>query len=103
MEEWRGRYGDPVGLIHGAGLIKDKLIRHKTIESFDRVLGTKLDGALNLIRLVRPESLKFTVALFIDRRAASAMWASRITQRPTRSSTSWLTGWIVAGRAGSCR
>ena len=63
MEEWRGRYGDPVGLIHGAGLIKDKLIRHKTIESFDRVLGTKLDGALNLIRLVRPDALKFT-ALF---------------------------------------
>jgi len=63
MEEWRGRYGDPVGLIHGAGLIKDKLIRHKTLESFDRVLGTKLDGALNLIRLVRPDTLKFT-ALF---------------------------------------
>jgi acyl transferase domain-containing protein/NAD(P)H-dependent flavin oxidoreductase YrpB (nitropropane dioxygenase family)/NAD(P)-dependent dehydrogenase (short-subunit alcohol dehydrogenase family) len=63
MAEWRGRYGDPVGLIHGAGLIKDKLIRHKTIESFDRVLATKLDGALNLIRLIRPDSLKFT-ALF---------------------------------------
>jgi acyl transferase domain-containing protein/NAD(P)H-dependent flavin oxidoreductase YrpB (nitropropane dioxygenase family)/acyl carrier protein len=63
MADWRGRYGDPVGLIHGAGLIKDKLIRHKTLESFDRVLGTKLDGALNLIRLVRPDSLKFT-ALF---------------------------------------
>ena len=61
MEEWRGRYGVHVGLIHGAGLIKDKLIRHKTIESFDRVLETKLDGAMNLIRLARPESLKFTV------------------------------------------
>ena len=57
------RFGDPVGLIHGAGLIKDKLIREKTPESFDRVLGTKVDGALNLIRLVRPEALKFT-ALF---------------------------------------
>ncbi len=57
---WRERYGDPVGLIHGAGFIKDKLIREKTAESFDRVLGTKVDGALNLIRLVRPEALKFT-------------------------------------------
>ena len=34
-----------MGLIHGAGLIKDKLIREKTPESFDRVLGTKVDGA----------------------------------------------------------
>ena len=42
---WRERYGDPVGLIHGAGLIKDKLIREKTPESFDRVLGTKVQGA----------------------------------------------------------
>jgi acyl transferase domain-containing protein len=60
LDGWRARYGDPVGLIHGAGLIKDKLIREKTLESFDRVLGTKLDGALNLLRLVRPEALKFT-------------------------------------------
>jgi acyl transferase domain-containing protein/NAD(P)H-dependent flavin oxidoreductase YrpB (nitropropane dioxygenase family)/NAD(P)-dependent dehydrogenase (short-subunit alcohol dehydrogenase family) len=60
---WREQFGDPVGLIHGAGLIKDKLIRQKTPESFDRVLGTKVDGALNLIRVVRPEALKFT-ALF---------------------------------------
>ncbi len=63
LDDWRGRYGAPVGLIHGAGLIKDKLIRHKTVESFDRVLETKLDGALNLIRLVNPGSVKFT-ALF---------------------------------------
>ena len=63
LDGWRHRFGDPAGLIHGAGLIKDKLIREKTPESFDRVLGTKVDGALNLIRLVRPEALKFT-ALF---------------------------------------
>src|SRR5262249_37370784 len=63
LDGWRKRHGDPVGLIHGAGLIKDKLIREKTLDSFDRVLGTKVEGALNLLRLVRPESLKFT-ALF---------------------------------------
>ncbi len=61
LDQWRGRFGEPVGLIHGAGLIKDKLIRQKTIESFDRVLETKLYGALNLIRLTRPDALKFTV------------------------------------------
>jgi NAD(P)-dependent dehydrogenase (short-subunit alcohol dehydrogenase family) len=61
LEEWRARHGEPVALIHGAGLIRDKLIRQKTIESFDRVLETKLDGALNLIRLVDQSALKFTV------------------------------------------
>jgi acyl transferase domain-containing protein len=61
LEGWRSRYGEFAGLIHGAGLIKDKLIRHKTVESFDRVLGTKLDGALNLVRLVVPDALKFAV------------------------------------------
>jgi acyl transferase domain-containing protein/NAD(P)H-dependent flavin oxidoreductase YrpB (nitropropane dioxygenase family) len=61
VDQWRARYGEPVGLIHGAGLIKDKLIRQKSIESFDRVLETKLYGALNLIRLVRQDTLKFTV------------------------------------------
>ena len=60
LSGWQARYGDPVGLIHGAGLIKDKLIREKTLDSFERVLGTKLDGALNLLRLVRPTPCKFT-------------------------------------------
>ncbi len=63
LDGWRARHGEIAGLIHGAGLIKDKLIRHKSVESFDRVLETKLDGALNLIRLVRGDALKFT-ALF---------------------------------------
>ncbi|MGA8348285.1 MAG: SDR family NAD(P)-dependent oxidoreductase, partial [Isosphaeraceae bacterium] len=58
---WRRLFGEPVGLIHGAGLIRDKLIRDKCLESFDRVLDTKLDGALNVARLLRPESLRFSV------------------------------------------
>jgi NAD(P)-dependent dehydrogenase (short-subunit alcohol dehydrogenase family) len=61
IADWRERFGDPVGLIHGAGLIKDKLIRDKSAETFDRVLGTKLDGALNLVGLLNPAKLKFTV------------------------------------------
>jgi NAD(P)-dependent dehydrogenase (short-subunit alcohol dehydrogenase family) len=63
LDGWRARHGEIVGLVHGAGLIKDKLIRQKSVESFDRVLETKLDGALNLIRLLRGDALKFT-ALF---------------------------------------
>ena len=61
LEQWRRRFGEPVGLIHGAGLIKDKLIRDKSLDAFDRVLGTKLDGALNLVHCLRPEHLRFAV------------------------------------------
>ena len=63
LAAWRNKYGPPVGLIHGAGVIQDKLIRDKTVASFDAVLGTKLDGALNLARGLDPGSLRFT-ALF---------------------------------------
>jgi NAD(P)-dependent dehydrogenase (short-subunit alcohol dehydrogenase family) len=60
LERWKRNYGEPVGLIHGAGVIHDKLLRDKTPESFDHVIGTKIDGALNLARLLRGESLRFS-------------------------------------------
>jgi len=63
LSGWKRKHGDPVGLIHGAGVIQDKLIRDKTLGSFEAVLGTKLDGALNLARLLDPDSLRFA-ALF---------------------------------------
>ena len=53
------RFGGGDGVIHGAGVIDDKLIGDKTAESYDYVFGTKLDSALNLSRLLRPEKLKF--------------------------------------------
>jgi malonyl CoA-acyl carrier protein transacylase len=59
LKGWRKHFGEPVGLIHGAGVIQDKLIRDKSPESFDHVLGTKLDGALNLVRLLRADQLRF--------------------------------------------
>jgi NAD(P)-dependent dehydrogenase (short-subunit alcohol dehydrogenase family)/acyl carrier protein len=51
------------GVLHGAGVIEDKLIEDKTPESFDRVLAPKLVGAQVLARALRPESLKF-IAFF---------------------------------------
>jgi hypothetical protein len=47
------------GVIHGAGIIEDKLIEEKTPDSFMRVFGTKVDGAFLLSRKLRPDSLKF--------------------------------------------
>ena len=55
--------GGIAGVIHGAGVIEDKLLHDKTPESFDRVFGTKVDGALTLARKLDPERVKF-FALF---------------------------------------
>lgn len=55
--------GGLAGVIHGAGVIEDKLLKDKTPESFDRVFGTKVDGALALARKLDPAKLKF-FALF---------------------------------------
>ena len=86
-------------------LIKDKLIRHKSVESFERVLETKLDGALNLLRLVRvgmAVSSNSAAALFLRSQDASATWASRITPRPM-SILNKLAALAGSSLAGSCR
>ena len=51
-------YGRLDVVIHGAGIIEDKLIRNKTPESFDRVVHTKADSTFLLSRKLRPESLQ---------------------------------------------
>ncbi|WP_422931056.1 SDR family NAD(P)-dependent oxidoreductase [Singulisphaera sp. PoT] len=61
LSAWREKFGPIAGLIHGAGVIEDKLLRDKTTASFDRVLGTKLEGALNLAGLLETDPLKFAV------------------------------------------
>ncbi len=96
LDQWRARYGEPAGLIHGAGLIKDKLIRQKTIESFDRVLETKLYGALNLIRLTAPGLAQIHRSLFVDRRPLRQRRPVRLRSRQRDPQQARLTGSIVA-------
>ncbi len=55
------KYGRLDGVIHGAGIIEDKLIANKTPESFDRVFDTKVDSGFILTRRLRPDSLKFLI------------------------------------------
>ncbi len=43
------------GIIHGAGVVEDKLLKHKTRESFDRVFDTKVASARTLVAKVRPD------------------------------------------------
>jgi acyl transferase domain-containing protein/NAD(P)H-dependent flavin oxidoreductase YrpB (nitropropane dioxygenase family) len=55
------KYGRIDGVVHGAGVIEDKLIGDKTPESFERVMRPKVTGALALVRKLRPENLQFLV------------------------------------------
>jgi acyl transferase domain-containing protein/NAD(P)H-dependent flavin oxidoreductase YrpB (nitropropane dioxygenase family) len=55
------RLGRIDGVIHGAGIIEDRLIRDKTPQSVARVLQPKVAGALTLASALKPESLKFLV------------------------------------------
>ncbi|MFA5112195.1 MAG: SDR family NAD(P)-dependent oxidoreductase, partial [Desulfobaccales bacterium] len=54
-------YGRLDGVIHGAGVIEDKLLKDKSWDSFDRVFGTKTESVFILSKKLRPETLKFLV------------------------------------------
>lgn len=49
------------GVIHGAGIIEDRLIKDKRLDSFRRVIETKVNSSLALAAKLRPESLRFLV------------------------------------------
>jgi acyl transferase domain-containing protein/NADP-dependent 3-hydroxy acid dehydrogenase YdfG len=53
------RHGRIDGVVHGAGVIEDKLVKDKTSASWSRVVDTKVGGLLLLQKYLRPEGLKF--------------------------------------------
>ncbi len=55
------RYGRLDAVIHGAGIIEDKLIADKSAESFERVFDTKVDSTFILSRHLRPDLLKLFI------------------------------------------
>ena len=57
----RAKHGTIHGLIHGAGIIDDRAIKDKTAESFDRVVGTKIDPLLTLLGKLDLNELKLVV------------------------------------------
>ena len=61
LDDLYATYGRIDAVIHGAGVIEDKLIKSKTLDSFERVFDTKVDGAWVLASRLRPESLKLLV------------------------------------------
>ncbi len=54
-------FGRIDGMIHGAGIIDDKLVKDKTPASFDRVFDLKADSSFMLSRKLKSDSLKFLV------------------------------------------
>ncbi len=61
VAEVYGRYGRIDGVIHGAGLIEDKMIVDKDAESWLRVVETKAFSAFTIARALKPEGLRFFV------------------------------------------
>ena len=55
------RWGKITGIIHGAGRLADKLIQDKTEEIFNNVTSVKLDGLLNLLKMVNINELKHLI------------------------------------------
>ncbi|MGW7110979.1 SDR family NAD(P)-dependent oxidoreductase [Streptomyces xanthophaeus] len=52
----RARHGRLDGIVHGAGLLRDSLLRDKDPESFAEVFATKVDGARHLAAAVADEA-----------------------------------------------
>ncbi|MEW5850927.1 MAG: SDR family NAD(P)-dependent oxidoreductase [Myxococcota bacterium] len=57
------KLGKISGLVHGAGVIHDKLVEAKTVAQFDSVFDTKVQGLHALLAATAQEDLKF-IALF---------------------------------------
>jgi malonyl CoA-acyl carrier protein transacylase len=57
----RDRFGHIDAVIHGAGIIEDRLLVDKDPGSFDRVFDTKVTGLLHLHQALREDSLELVV------------------------------------------
>lgn len=63
IDEAESEFGKVTGIIHGAGVIADKLIEDKTDEEFGRVYDTKVLGLRNLLKIFSTDDLKM-IGLF---------------------------------------
>lgn len=61
IDDVQARYGAVNGVVHGAGIIEDKLVADKTSESWSRVVETKVMGLLLLQKALQSRRPKFLV------------------------------------------
>jgi NAD(P)-dependent dehydrogenase (short-subunit alcohol dehydrogenase family)/acyl carrier protein len=96
--ERRGRID---GVIHGAGVVEDKLVRDKTPESFSRVFDTKVNPAMMLRKLIR-EDVRFVVffssvaAAFGNRGQVDYASANDVLDKVARSWQSRIKGRVLS-------
>ncbi len=57
----RNQLGPITGLVHGAGVLHDRLIVDKTVEQFRQVYATKVSGLKNLLSVTRSDNLRHLV------------------------------------------
>jgi len=55
------KFGKVTGIIHGAGVLADKFIEQKTLDEFEAVYRTKIDGLISLLSCTDQQSLKHLV------------------------------------------
>jgi len=55
------KFGDVTGIIHGAGVLADKFIEQKTLEEFNAVYRTKIDGLVSLLACTEEDNIKHLV------------------------------------------
>jgi acyl transferase domain-containing protein/acyl carrier protein/NAD(P)-dependent dehydrogenase (short-subunit alcohol dehydrogenase family) len=61
LDEIRSEHGPIRGVIHGAGILADRLIADKSSEQFSMVYSTKVDGLRSLLDATRHDDLRFIV------------------------------------------
>ena len=61
LDQVRLDLGPAAALIHGAGILQDRLIVDKDIETFDQVFGTKVKGMHNLLHATRKDPLRYLI------------------------------------------
>lgn len=102
LKETRARHGRIDAVIHGAGVIEDKLIVDKTPESFARVIGTKLDPLLTLTHVLDWNEVRFCMLFasiagtFGNPGQADYGAANEIMNRLASSLQSLCSGHVVA-------
>jgi NAD(P)-dependent dehydrogenase (short-subunit alcohol dehydrogenase family) len=57
------KYGALNGVVHGAGVIEDRLLKDKSSASWSRVVDTKVCGLLQVLKHVKPSALRFFTVL----------------------------------------
>ncbi|MCA9493928.1 MAG: SDR family NAD(P)-dependent oxidoreductase, partial [Myxococcales bacterium] len=61
LDEIRGQWGPIGGLVHGAGVLADKLVADKTVDQWNMVFDTKVAGLITLLGALKDDPLRAIV------------------------------------------